>query len=439
MPCPSELLQEAYSLTLSPAWKAWFDHDLNALLPPGAMREVVQAEQLVESVPSQIWPGFMLPDTLPIIGNAYGDWLCARIDENNRFGELIYWYHGGGDWIPVGNGLAEALLHDAVDHFRPIRKQAVRGAKELEKTEDAALLERLSESSFQNWLVENLPHGQNEANPIDFVRGLADHLATGDYSGAIQRLYSFNWAAEALACDLIEEALQAPLAQIANSAFAEKHGYNWYPEFVAWMFDLNTMPAETIEHLQNLPDNSWPQQNWDKAAAVANRTLSVRSDLGWAFTVSGWEQERAGDIAGAAKTYFAGRYASSFADQSVRLSCHSLSERMGKFCVERLAQLLDKGSIQASTDDYLQLFLGDSEQSLLARLHTYWWDKGQEQLEHSDYAGAYQCFMRSGWDMGVSRLSDYANILEALHDSASRAGWHARAAVAKKHWDCLKR
>ncbi len=70
----------------------------------------------------------MLPDTLPLIGNEYGDWLCVRVDEDNRFGELVHWYHGGGDWIPVGKSIAEAVLHDIVDQFRPRKGQVLRGS-----------------------------------------------------------------------------------------------------------------------------------------------------------------------------------------------------------------------------------------------------------------------------------------------------------------------
>lgn len=438
MPSPSESLQEHFSLELSPDWIDWFDHSLNSVRPPGAMREVVAADHLVASTPSQIWPGFMLPDTLPIIGNSYGDWLCARIDENNGFGELIYWYHGGGDWIPVGKNLSEALLHDAIDHFRPIRKQAVRGATELEKTGDAALLSRLGEPQFQNWLEQSLPQLPHK-NALTFLNALPGQLEDGGYSDAITRMYEFRWAFEAIACDLIEDALQTPLTQIANAAFAEKHGYSWYPEYVAWMFDLGTIPEEVIDDLRNSSAAAWPTQKWEKASAIANQVLQSRNDLGWAFTISGWQHEREGNAEKAASTYFAGRFASSFADQSVRLSCHSLSERMGKFSVERLALLLDKGQVPKSDDAYLHLFLDDSKQSVLARLHQYWWDQGSEHMENGNFSTAYYCFMKSGWDMGVSRLSDYSIILNALSDAALKAGWPARAAVARKHLECLDR
>ena len=438
MPRPSESIQLEYAVSLSRSWEDWFDNSIDTLQPPGAMREAIHASQLIDERPGQIWPGFMLPDSLPIIGNSYGDWLCVRANEHNEFGELIYWYHGGGDWVPVGTELSEALLHDAVDHFRPIRKQALRGATELEKTEDQALISRLSNHDFLNWLDTFLPdNGSGVSSAI--LKRVTAALTEKSYQSALECLNRIGWAFEASTCDLIEHSLQTPLMEISNAEFAEKHGYSWYPEYVAWMFDLQTIPADDTAAISNKIDFPWPQQDWKTAAQAATAIIEKRNDLGWAFTIKGWELERAGKLDEAAKVYQAGRFASSFADQAVRLNCHSLSERMGKFCIERLALLKDKERVRIDEDAYLQLFFGESEQSTLAQLHKFWWDQACSFKAEHNYARAYDCYMRSGWDMGVSRLSDYDNILNALVETAQLAGWHARAAVAKRHLDCLRR
>ena len=58
-----------------------------------------------------------MPDTLPIIGNDYGDWLCLRIARDGTLAELIHWSHCGGDWLPYGRNLAEGLLYDAAQRI----------------------------------------------------------------------------------------------------------------------------------------------------------------------------------------------------------------------------------------------------------------------------------------------------------------------------------
>ena len=143
---PSDKLAKRYSLRLSETWREWFDQDLHTLSLPGAMRNAVPVEDLLLETPPQIWAGFMLPDTLPILGNEYGDWICVRIGPDAELKELLYWYHGGGDWIPVGSTLAEVVLHDVVDQFRRVRKQMIRGASESKFLNEYSFLERLAAS-----------------------------------------------------------------------------------------------------------------------------------------------------------------------------------------------------------------------------------------------------------------------------------------------------
>ncbi len=68
--------------------------------------------------------GFMLPDTLPILGNGYGDWLCMRVNADNTAGEVVHWYHGGGDWMPWGRNPAEAIAFDRLRQRLPGRRVA---------------------------------------------------------------------------------------------------------------------------------------------------------------------------------------------------------------------------------------------------------------------------------------------------------------------------
>ncbi len=64
--------------------------------------------------------------------------------------------------------------------------------------------------------------------------------------------------------------------------------------------------------------------------------------------------------------------------------------------------------------------------------------QAKEDEQAGDSEAAYENFFRSGWDMGVSRLSEYQNILASLARCSSTSGWIARAKVAQVHLDCLQ-
>lgn len=445
---PSRKLADCYGLRLSPAWQSWFDVDWREVQPAGAMRFILSAEDLCSESPPHIWAGFMLPDTLPLIGNEYGDWICVRVLPNGELDELIYWYHGGGDWIPLGRRLAEALLHDTVDPFRQVRSQMLRGAVETRAEEADEILSRFSEPQWRHWVQGQLVDAtHSEAEISTVLQGIEGCLRAGDYRAAVELLYHQRWAEDAVACDLVELALQSPVESLADANIARELGIAWYPDYVRLLFDVSKTPRDLRDRiLAKLNDQAsdgreavqWPEQDWPQAAQIAEQVIARRDDLGWAFTVAGWAQERSGCGARAAATYWQGKYASSFADQSVRLNSHSVSEESGKFAIEQLLNLQEHLPESQRRDPYLAIFSGDRQRSLLADVHEYWWAQAEQSRQAANFADAYDCFFRSGWDMGVSRLADYCQILEALADSARAMGWHAREAVANTHLRCLK-
>ena len=112
----STQVEQRYALRLPEDVRAWLDKQIWRE-PGGAEFSRPQTpEQLLDPAPEAIWAGFMLPDTLPIISNNYGDWLCLRIDADGTVAEVLHWSHCGGDWIPYGRTLAEGLLYDAALH-----------------------------------------------------------------------------------------------------------------------------------------------------------------------------------------------------------------------------------------------------------------------------------------------------------------------------------
>lgn len=412
------------------------------------MRELLNAEQLLDSAPAQIWPGFMLPDTLPLIGNAYGDWLCVQVDHQNQLGELLYWYHGGGDWIPVGFNLAEALLHDAVDQFRSLRKQMIRGASESrlgasQQQEALETIARLEAPKLREWLQAGLTSSEaTSAWAAQALERTVEFLRQGEYTAAVKQMSNSGWAKDATACDLIEECLQGPLLAISQPELAEAAGMQWFPDFVQFLFDPEAAPAEVQKAVQTssgLTLDAWPRQDWGAAKQVAQSVLERRADLGWAYAIVGYHHERQGEFEAAALVYRRGRFASSFAEQSVRFNSHCMSDRTGKFSMDRLQEIQEYLKTEHRTDAYLNLFLQPQNRSVLDAAHGYWWELGEGFRKAADFGRAYDCFYRSGWDLGVSRLTEYRKILEALADSAESAGWHARARVAETHLSCLNK
>ncbi len=114
----SERLAERYSLRLNDHWQQWFDSSAERPFLMGPFQTPVAVEELLTDAPADLWPGFMLPDTLPVVTNDYGDWWCVRVDQHDQISEVIQWSHGGGDWLPVGQSLAQAALWDYVQHWR---------------------------------------------------------------------------------------------------------------------------------------------------------------------------------------------------------------------------------------------------------------------------------------------------------------------------------
>jgi hypothetical protein len=445
---PAEPLAARYHLRLAEHWQAWFDGELENIRLPGSFRVALSAEQLLADYPQPIWPGFMLPDSLPLISNDYGDWICARVGADGNFGELIHWYHGGGDWIPLGSELAEMVVHDVVDQFRPIGRQMLRGAPEsIEPAHCTRVLSDFARPELQQWLAARLTQNSTRSTPLlspDITAqldGLTACLAERDYPASLQRLRQHQWASDAVACDLIQLAVQQPIGPLADSSISQKLSMAWTPDYVRWLFDVSCVPEEARPAILALVDQhvpAWPQQNWELAEAMAQEVLSRRLDLGWAVNMGGWCRQRAGDIQGAIDIYFAGRFASAFSDQAVRMRTHWSDARYGKFTMAQLSVLAPQLSATQRDDDYLTAITQAAPHRTMGAVCEHWLRLARQQLASDMPAEAYSCFYRAGWDMGLERLSDYQPILEGLITSAQAAGWAARAAVAQTHLSCLR-
>jgi len=445
---PAEHLAARYHLQLAEHWQAWFNGELESIRLPGRFRVALSAEQLLADEPQPIWPGFMLPDSLPLIGNEYGDWICTRVGTDGDFGELLHWYHGGGDWIPLGNDLAEMVVHDVVDQFRPIGRQMLRGAPEsIEPAHGTRVLTDFSQPGLQQWLsarLTKLAIQTTRSQPPDIAKlldSLTASLAEHDYVSSLQCLRQQRWASDAVACDLIQLAVQQSVTSLADASISQQLAMEWTPDYVRWLFDVSRVPEEarrTILSLLNQQSSDWPQQNWELAEAMAQEVLSRRHDLGWAVNMGGWCRQRVGDVQGAIAIYYAGRFASAFSDQAVRMRTHWSDGRFGKFTVAQLHELAPHLSAVQRDDAYLTAVAQATPHRRMWAVREHWLRHAQQLLASDLPADAYTCFYRAGWDMGLERLADYQPVLEGLKISAQAAGWPARAAVAQTHLNCLR-
>lgn len=405
-------------LSMSAAWEAWFDGDWAEAELPGEFQQSISPQQLCGPGEFPKMAGLIPPDCIPILGNGYGDWICARVTEDNSLGELIHWYHGGGDWIPVGANLRQACLHDFVDGFRPKSKQMLRGATEIANVQTPASAAKLLESP---WLTR----AASDLNNID-LQGLASKFEKNEYHAALESLRIHRIAVEAVSCDLLEYHLAAPLSSWATPDMAARCKMDWQTNFMRLLFDFRNCPTEHKSRFRDQVNCSFEDieqlQDWNVASTLAADVLKKRQDLGWARDIVGWAEERQGNQAAATRAYESGLSASCFSDQTVRLRTHWYPPSHPNFASARLVEI-SPGEFRDRP------------------LHTCqdWLDRGNAELESGNPSHAYASYFHAGWGIGFANLAECKQLLKRLIRSAEQAGWQARAATAAAHLEVASR
>jgi hypothetical protein len=420
-------------LAVPPDLADWLDSQRWQQPGGGEFHQPLAPSDILQPSAGAFWSGCLLPDTVPVIGNDYGDWLCLRVSATNTIAEWIAWSHAGGDWIGAGHSLAAALLADARRYTR-----------NPERTGHAAWAER-----------------DSAAGPVD------QHCAWAESWLANERVLASAAAGDerptsagqpltidaATAREQLLECLDNPFRQQADFRFAQRLGVAWEPEMASWLFDGALIPdawqaplrhgLEGAAVWKNSP-HPW-RQDWEGAEQVARRVLDQRSDLSWPFAIAGWACERRGERQAACDQYYAGLHASAFTDETARLHSQWASGGQGKFVAARLAQLRDCWNESQRQDEYLALLIaGAGHDELPSQVSAYWWQQArlaegaaERQSEPSAWQAAYQAYYRAGWDLGLARRSAYPPILAALVRTARHAGAHAQAAVAQWHLNNL--
>jgi hypothetical protein len=419
----SDLVAQRFDLQLPPDLRAWLDDEIWKQAGGAEFCRPRSPQQILSPEPGSIWAGFMLPDTLPLIGNQYGDWLCLRIGFSNRVEEVLYWCHGGGDWIPYGRTLSEALIYDAAFHLLYDRRTTAEFSPQPPAAEVYIAADWAWQWTDRRAALEKFWLRDSSAGPA-----------------VLQQLLAAGVAEVAVRRDLILRHLESQLKARSRPAVAAQVGANWEPDFVSWLFDTALIPELTRDQLGRLfgvPVERLMLQDWGAAEQEALRVIAARHDLEWAFDIAGWAAERRGAYREAASQYLAGLHASSFSDHAVRFRTHWFDEGFGKFAAARLHHLRGHLTNQEIADRYLQIFWHNDAATLRQRVHQYWQDVAERESQQGNWQSAYRAYYAAGWDCGLTDVQQYADILERLADVADHGGSTALAHLARMHREHL--
>lgn len=414
--CWSEAIAERYSLALSDDLCDWFNGDWNRFDSSSEFCDFSVVPSLLNAAPSCFWPGFMLPDTIPIIGNRFGDWLCLKVGNDGKCCEIVHWYHGGGDYIPFGKTLAESLLYDACQSASP-EHQTWGEVSEADP----------SKKNVLEWVAPRLDVSMSVLEEIISL------YARGQVIEATDRMLEKGWCTTVAARDRIDAALSTPLRRKADPKLAMRLGVTWEKEMNRWLFDTDLIPAEQRERLHEILGASSDgfNQDWEAAEREAHAVLAHRQDLGWAFDIAGWAALRKSQTATAIDWWWKGVQTSVFSDQSTRFRSHWFDRSFGKFAAQQLHELRELLPNEIAMDPYWSALIATDAGDASQRITAHWIGRAsQVGLSAGD---CYDDWYRAGWDVGCHQVDLFAMILEQLTQNGRQAGWEAKAKIAKTY------
>ena len=414
----SDRIADRFGCTLSEDLADWFDSEVWRQLGSHEFREPVDASVLLEEAPEVIWPGLMPCDFLPVVGNSAGDWLCVRVDRAGHASEVVQWYHGGGDWLPWGRSLSEAIVFDALVQLLPSP-----GRRHAIPAEQLPAAQREIRDPLLDWALGHLP------SPVG---RLLQEASDGDKIA--DTLLEHQIAEVAVRCELVQSALKETLSATLDPATAQQLGVDW-SEVVQWMFDTGRMPVETRQRLERDYGLTISKpQNWQAARQHSQRVVELKPELAWAWDVLGYAAQRQDDSQSAIEAYQRAAECSVFTDQSVRLRTHWTAGQAAKFSASQLAECFPEVVQQSS---YLQLLCLPDGQGRRAQLTRFWLERADQMAEQGRWAEAHRQYVAAGWDLGAEPLEIYGRVLDRVVLAANHAGQSARAEVARTHRACL--
>jgi hypothetical protein len=407
----SHQLAARFHLSLPDDVIAWFDSEIWREEAPVGFGSPVSPEE----IPRSVHGGLMLPDTLPLLGNVCGDYLCLRIHPEGTVREVVAWLHEGGFWATFGNTLCEALLFDAALSLR-------------EKAADPGFGEDADLLLFSNWALKRLE--DQAALKMDVSQGLS-----------LESLWPSGLAETAVRRERCKEFWTSGLMRYCRLAgggqLAEKLGIEW-SEFSSWLVDTAFVPDKfktKLARITRTPVEELLRQDWERASREAQRASELRADVLWPFAVMGRAAERQGHLDIAAGHYYSGlkspQTSADFTEDWVtNRGAHC------KFMVERLSVLRAELPESVLEDGYLQAALAARSCSeCSSAIRDYWIEQGEEAETQGHHDQAYWCYYNAGWDILVF---DYIpTILPRLLRTAEAAGWPALGRLAELHLEAI--
>lgn len=352
----------------------------------------------------------MTPDVLPILGNGAGDFLCIKFDHLNRSSQIVHWYHGGGDWIPWGRNLAEAIVFDSLADCLPGPGSVhAIAAEDPRPTDDRSLSIRESNPKrdpLVAWALNHLPEEISDA-------------------------YDVGVAPEELAEILFKN-------DVAKTAVA----FEWLQELLQPQTDHTAGDASHGEQADRVARNDVATKNLNHAEEILCELRESDQELAWVWILSAHAAEQHGSTDTAIKNYVRALACSSFSDQSIRLGLNWNGDLSPKYAAARL--LSDLESLESCKSDLSQsghidiaLFIERAEQTGVQEVSDFWMQVTKRHADAGDFAAAYGYLLRAGWDVGAAPMSVYQSLIESAIEYADKSGQRARAAVATAHMNCF--
>ncbi len=417
----SAQIEQRYRCQLSPELADWFDAEIWKRTGHCEYHLPVDPKSLLEEAPEVIWPALMPCDFLPLLSNDAGDWLCVRFNDDSTASQIVHWYHGGGDWIPWGESIAEAIMFDAL-------RQQLPGPKRAHATPAESLL----------------PGGKKSKRAADPIVAWACRFMPPDVVSLINNKKSESDTAAilletgvceiAVRCTLVEDALHEPLSDVLSRELAEQLQIDWNTA-IEWMFDIDRVPTDIRRHFQRdfkLPSDA--AQDWETAAQHCRRVTELAPSLAWAWDILGYCQERSGAMEDALIAYIRGAQSSIFTDQSVRLRTHWTASQSSKFSAARLLNVAPS-LVQNST--YLRMLCEGTPEQRRIQVALHWLAESDQATAIGDVGVAHQNLFRAGWDLGAEPIAVYGDILQRIAETAVQADRAAQAELAETHRACL--
>ncbi|TWU17934.1 SMI1/KNR4 family protein [Allorhodopirellula heiligendammensis] len=461
----SKKLAERFGLDFGEELNQWWDEQCTHSPGPGEFRYPVLPQTLLATVPDPIWPPLMPPNFLPLLGNGAGDWLCVRLLDpdiaalTGRSTDICQWYHGGGDWLPWGDQLSEALLFDWLlnslpqsdcRHAEPASESFDGGDEQPHDHDVRPATVAWREHAWGRWVIDRLPTLAN----IDWVAASDPrHLATD--------LLNQQLCEIPVRCQLVIDSLASALSCRLTPKIAHDLGLTWN-DWMRWCFDLRSMPSEVSSRLQaslglSSTDFDPAQQRWDDVVTHAAAVCQKRPDLSWGHDLLGYAQWSRGDMQDAERAFSNAVRCSVFSDQSVRLRTHwaTANDGISKFSARFLAEMSASShcgdSFEPQVQDQLGLlpavidraclleFLGPSsaEDSSSVR-QRYSQMLVDEASVASSPATSARLLYAAGWDLGAEPMRRYGELLDRYMAACQAAGWSRHERLASVHRDGLK-